>query len=235
MSDYRALDRSFAEELQLNRPPVAIAFLDAPPSGVMKFTGVVPSGCSFWRLAAEGQTFFTVPADHYNCPIGSYTHNVPLPPDRASELESTLSLMAGIGYVRMEEVSGIPRLATTPGAIVYAPLADTPVPPDVVMFTVSAQSMMILGEAATRARVASGMSTIGRPTCMAIPASLMAGVVASTGCIGNRVYTGIEDNELYVAVPGKDLEAIATELKTIATANATLREYHSNRREALTV
>lgn len=28
-----------------------------------------------------------------------------------------------------------------------------------------------------------------RPTCMALPAAFAQGMVASTGCIGNRVYT----------------------------------------------
>ena len=41
--------------------------------------------------------------------------------------------MTGIGYVRMEEVPGIPRLPKTPGAVIYAPLGDTPVDPDVVL------------------------------------------------------------------------------------------------------
>ena len=35
----------------------------------------------------------------------------------------------------MEEVPGIQRLPATPSAIVYAPLADTPVDPDVVVFS----------------------------------------------------------------------------------------------------
>jgi hypothetical protein len=34
-------------------------------------------------------------------------------------------------------------------------------------------------------------------------------IVASTGCIGNRVYTDIEENALYIVVPGKDLQKIA--------------------------
>ena len=86
----------------------------------------MPSGCSFWRLAAEGRFFYTVPNDHYNCPIGSYTHNISLPPDRAPELEQTLSLMAGAGYIKMEEVPSIPRLPQTPDSVVYAPLGETP-------------------------------------------------------------------------------------------------------------
>lgn len=54
-------------------------------------------------------------------------NNIPLPPERAEELTQTLGFMTGIGYVRMEEVPKIPRLPRTPGAIVYAPLGDTPV------------------------------------------------------------------------------------------------------------
>jgi uncharacterized protein (DUF169 family) len=41
--------------------PVAVAFLDGEPEGVKKFVGTQPSGCSFWRLAAEGRAFYTIP------------------------------------------------------------------------------------------------------------------------------------------------------------------------------
>ena len=121
MIDYRQLERQFASDLGLVRRPIAMAMLSTPPAGVAKFEGTVPAGCTFWRMASEGRTFFTVPSDHYNCAIGAHTHNIPLPPDRAKELEATLSFMTGIGYVRMEEVADIPVLPTTPGAVVYAP------------------------------------------------------------------------------------------------------------------
>jgi hypothetical protein len=87
MTDYR-LEESLAAEIGLARRPVAIAFLDAPPAGVGKFEGAEPLSCSFWRLAAEGRTFYTVPSDRWNCPIGSCTHNAPLPPERAPEEDS---------------------------------------------------------------------------------------------------------------------------------------------------
>ena len=93
----------------------------------------MPSGCSFWKLAADGRTFSTVASDHYNCPIGSHTHNIPLPESRAHELTDTLSLMAQVGYIRMEEVPAIPRLTRTPGVVVYAPLGASPVDPDAVI------------------------------------------------------------------------------------------------------
>ena len=218
----------------LTRRPIAIAFREGPPPGVSPFAGTVPSGCSFWRLAAEGRTFYTVPSDHYNCPIGSYTHNIPLPVDRAKELDDTLGLMASIGYVRMEEVPGIPVLPKTPGAVVYAPLGDTPVDPDVVLFSGPAARMMLLQEAAIRAGVAAKLNTLGRPTCMALPAALAHGMVASTGCVGNRVYTGVEEGELYAAIPARDLATLADAADTISAANAKLLAYHEDRRQQLT-
>ena len=233
MTDYRIVERQLTGALGLPRRPVAVAFRSSPPPGVPKFSGIVPSGCSFWRLAAAERTFYTVPADHHNCPIGSYTHNIPLPPERAGELSATLGFMSDIGYVRMDEVPGIPVLPRTPGAVVYAPLGDTPVDPDVVMFWGSAARVMLLHEAAMSAGIDTRLMTLGRPTCMALPAALGHGLALSTGCVGNRVYTGAEEGELYAAVPGKDLSRLAEASRTISSANAKLHEYHEARRQQL--
>ena len=233
MVDYRNIEQSLSETLSLPRRPVAVTFRDTPPMEVPNFTGTEPSGCSFWRLAAEGRTFYTVPSDHYNCAIGSYTHNISLPEERTQELHQTLSFMSGIGYIRMEEIPGIHRLPETPGVVIYAPLGDTPMDPDVVLFAGRPGRLILLQEAVLRAGVRSQVLSLGRPTCMALPAALAHGVVTSTGCIGNRVYTDLGEDELYVAVPGNDLARVADEVKTIAAANAKLSEYHRERRKAL--
>jgi uncharacterized protein (DUF169 family) len=231
--NYREMEELLHETLRPGRRPVAIAFRESVPEGVERFSGSEPSGCSYWRLAAAGRVFCTVPADHFNCPIGSYTHNIGLPIDRAPELDQTLSLMTGIGYLRMEEVPIIPRLSHEPPVVVYAPLGDTPVDPDVVVLTGPPGRIMLIQEAAQRAGVRTGASLLGRPTCMAIPAALAGGFVVSTGCIGNRVYTDVSEDELYTVIPAKDLPAVASALKTIAAANATLLQYHQGRRRDL--
>ena len=190
--DYAQLENQLTAQLSLTHRPVAVAFLAQAPVGVEKFEGVQPSGCSYWALASEGRVFYTVAADHYNCSIGSHTHNMPLPEDRAHELSDTLGFMTDIGYLRMEEVPGIPQLRETSGVVVYAPLGETPVEPDIVLFWGPPGNVMLLQEAALRACVAAQLSTLGRPTCMVVPAALSHGVLASTGCIGNSVYTGID-------------------------------------------
>jgi uncharacterized protein (DUF169 family) len=234
MTDYRRIEEQITGDLGLTHRPVAVAFRDTPPAGVSQFTGTAPSGCTFWTLASEGAAFFTVPSDHYNCAIGSYTHNIPLPPERAKELEDTLGFMVHIGYVQMQEVPGIPVLPKTPGAVVYAPLGETPVDPDVVLFRGEAARIMLLQEAAIRSGAAAQLNTFGRPTCMALPAALGMGMVASTGCVGNRVYTGAAEGELYAAVPATDLERLASATGTIASSNAKLLQYHQGRKEQLT-
>jgi uncharacterized protein (DUF169 family) len=229
MRNYAKLETHLTSALQLSRRPVAIAFRDAAPAGVAALTGTQPSSCSFWRLAASGRTFYTVPSDHYNCPVGSYIHNIPLPKEREAELSNTLSLMENVGYIRMEEVPGIPRLPTTPAFSIYAPLGVTPVDPDAVIIVGKPARLMLLHEAATRASK-QALPLLGRPTCMAIPAALSQGVASSLGCIGNRVYTSISDDEFYTVIAGRDLDAVIAQLDTISTANAELTTYHTARR-----
>jgi len=221
------------EAFGLQRRPIAIAFRDAAPAGIAKFSGTEPSGCSFWRIAAEGRTFYTVPGDHYNCAVGSYTHNISLPEERASELDRTLSLMTGVHYLKMEEVPRIPRLPKTPGVVIYAPLGDTPVDPDVALFIGRPARISLLLEAAARAGTSAQIPFLGRPTCMALPAVLTQGIAISAACIGNRVYTDLGEDELYVAIRGGELARIAAEAQTIAKANLQLADYHHGRRRDL--
>jgi len=229
----KELEQRFRAAVKLAKRPVAVAFLDAVPAGVEKFHGTEPSGCSFWRLAAEGRVFYTVPENHFNCAVGAYTHNIALSPERENETEQTLKMMFDLGYVKPEEVPQIPRLRKAPVAIVYSPLGEMPLAPDAVLFACKPSAAMLLNEAASRAGVASGSPALGRPTCMALPASLQHGSILSLGCMGNRVYTGLDEDEMYFVLRGKDLSAVADALGTIARANAALHEYASGRRQQL--
>jgi uncharacterized protein (DUF169 family) len=232
MTDFADVEKNLTTALGLSRRPVAIAFREAPPAEVARLAGTQPSGCSFWRLAAAGQVFYTVPSDHYNCPVGSYTHNIPLPADREPELMNTLWLMMNVRYLRMDEIPGIPRLAQTPAVTIYAPLAQTPVEPNAVLVAGTPARLMLLHEAATRAAVGAA-SLLGRPTCMAIPAALASGMASTLGCVGSRIYTGIADEEFHSVIRTKDLAPVMAELDTITSANAALTEYHTGRLASL--
>lgn len=233
MTPWKLFESRFGTHLRLARRPVAVTFLDAEPAGVARFSGSQPSGCSFWRLAAEGRVFYTLPGDHFNCAVGAYTLNIPLSKEREQETEQTLNLMFSVGYIRPEDVPGIPRLEKTPVATVFAPLGDTPVSPSVVLFACRPSAAMLLNEAAMRVGSGGALPPLGRPSCMALPAALAKGTVSSLGCAGNRVYTGLGEDELYVAVPGADLEKVASALETIVSANRAIGAYARGRRSEL--
>jgi uncharacterized protein (DUF169 family) len=232
-SNWNALEDKISAAAKLSRRPVTVTFLDSPPPNVQKFDGSEPSGCSFWRLAAAGRVFYTVPENHFNCAVGAYTHNIALSPGREKETEQTLNMMFDLGYVKPEELPQISRLQKPPAAILYAPLSDSPVPPDVVLLACKPAAAMLLNEAINRAGVSSGSSALGRPTCMALPASLEHGAILSLGCIGNRIYTGLAEDELYVVVRGRDLAAVADALLVITDANQALKDYATTRRATL--
>jgi uncharacterized protein (DUF169 family) len=233
VSIWNDLEKRIGGVVKLARRPVAVTFLDAVPANVEKFSGSEPSGCSFWRLAAAGRTFYTVPENHFNCAVGAYTHNIPLSVEREKETEQTLKLMFDLGYVKPEEVPQIPRLPRTPKAVLYSPLGDASAFPDVVLFACKPMAAMLLNEAISRAGVASGVPALGRPTCMALPATMQHGSILSLGCIGNRVYTGLTDDEMYLVVRGKDLATVADALGVVASANAALNDYAKGRRQDL--
>ena len=141
--------------------------------------------------------------------------------------------MGNIGYIKMEEIPGVYRVPENPGVVIYAPLGESPVEPDVVLVSGRPGRLMLLGEAALAAGAGWQSPLLGRPTCMAIPAAMAQGTIVSSGCIGNRVYTDLGEDEMYMVIPGRDLAKIVESAQTIAAANSQLAEYHRGRRQAL--
>jgi uncharacterized protein (DUF169 family) len=221
-----------AQQLQdllgLRKAPVAVSFRPAPPAGAPHVSAAAPSGCTYWKRAAEGETFYTEAADHYGCPIGAYTHGIDLPAEVAQQLQGLVTTMVELGYLRTEEVPNIPRRTEAFGVAVYAPLAKAE-DADVVLVCGNARQMMLLSEAAHAAGATAG-ALMGRPTCAAIPEAMRTGQgAASLGCIGNRVYTKMTDDELYFALPARHLPALCEKLTTLVHANRELERYHSAR------
>jgi len=221
------------EALGLAHPPIAVGFLDRPPGGVGRRTGpAAPAGCAFWREALAGKAFYTEMADHANCAVGAYTHGAALP-----ELQSTVEFMIGSGYLRPEEVGGIPALSAAPRYVAYAPADAAPFPPDVVLVAAAPAAAMLLYEASLRAGAAEPLTpALGRPGCAVLPLAVKTGLAAlSFGCRGNRTFTGLPDGELYLAIPGARWPAVVRCLAEIVNADNTMREYYQDRQEQFPV
>src|SRR5688500_5632569 len=90
--------------LDLRTQPVAVKFQASPPQEIPQIDQVALSGCTYWKHAAAGRTFYTVASDHFGCPVGSYTHGIDLPEEKAKELEGLVGTMVQLKYIRMDEV-----------------------------------------------------------------------------------------------------------------------------------
>lgn len=210
--------------------PVAVTFSDATPEGIERVSAAAPAGCSYWKMAADGGVFYTVGADHLNCPIGAYTHGAELSPDAHAQLGGMIEKMVGIQYLKMEEVAGIPRRNQPLRFVVYSPLSKAQGTPDVVLLRGNARQIMLLVEASNAGSLMSPSPVMGRPACAVIAAAIESGkAVASLGCIGNRVYTELSDTEFYVAVPGRSLGDTVDALRAIVAANSELEQFHRSR------
>jgi len=218
------------ELLGLKLPAVAIAFRDVAPADIPRVTAPAPAGCGYWKLAAEGRTFYTEASDHYTCPVGAHTHGVELPPQVATELNELVKSMVGLQYLTMAEIPMIPHRQEAFHVALYAPVTKATFTPDVVLIRGTVRQLMLLAEAAQSAGIAGGSATMGRPTCAVLPETLQSGQTASSfGCIGNRVYTGLGDDEGYYAIPGARLTDVVEKLSIIIEANRHLEAFHRSR------
>jgi uncharacterized protein (DUF169 family) len=218
------------EALGLERPPVAVCLTDQAPQGVAVWSGAIPAGCRFWQEAAT-RVFATTAADHERCAIGQYTHGLEINPGAAADLQDALKVFADLTYVTAEDLAAIPVLEKKAKYVVYGPLDEVPLPPDVVLLFVRAKQTLILSEASQQTE--GGLPpAMGRPACAVVPQARNAGRSAlSLGCCGARAYLDVltDDVALY-AVPGASIAAFTQRVVALAKANAVLTKFHQIRR-----
>jgi uncharacterized protein (DUF169 family) len=217
------------EILGLRRLPIKVGFLDAPPPSLARWAGgPVAAGCVFWDRAMEGKSFYTLPADHWNCAVGSHTHKIGLPADRANELSATIGFMVETRYLDAAEVPEIPTLDRAPAAVAYAPATSDAFKADVVLLAVNAAQATLVFEAALKAGIANGSaSATSRPSCAILPASAKTELLTiSFGCKGNRTFTTVGDDEMYVAIPGTRWEDFVDRLIEVQRSNLTMGNYY---------
>lgn len=232
MASYLGQANQLMKSLDLSLPPVGIAFCDSVPDNVPSFDGVVPGGCVFWQEATT-RTFATSADDHALCSIGIHTHNMSeAPATQPAELQTALQAMIGLDYVKEEEVAAIPVLQREVTHAVYGPLADFPLPPEVILLFADAEQGLILSEASTRVDAGIPLA-MGRPACAVIPQVLNTGHAAmSLGCCGARAYLdSLSEGVALWTLPGNKLDAYCEQIDVLARANQTLSAFHAQRRE----
>jgi len=223
------LSERLVKALRLSTAPVAISFTDSPPRGVDLFDdpmpsatadgrqGRVPAGCVFWIHGAK-RAFATVPEDHGNCSVGSVTHGLLAPSEVVDH--SDVAELVGAGWVGPDVLEQLPKVTGRPGSVVYAPLEDTPVEPDVVLLMVNARQLMVLSDALP------GLSIGGKPQCHIVALAKEQGVpAASVGCALSRQRTGMGPDQMTCALPAPQLDSIVAAIEKTSGIDATVGRY----------
>jgi hypothetical protein len=152
-------------------------------------------------------------------------------PARQENLNDCLKVFGELGYVRPEDIPGIPVLKDETKYVVYAPLSSTPLAPSVVLLLANSRQSLAITEAVQQ--VDSGVPpAMGRPACAAIPQAFNTGLPAlSLGCCGARAYIdAFTDDFALWALPGAKIAEYAKRIKVLADANNILTQFHKLRR-----
>ena len=229
-TDWKSLNQRLVAALKPTGAPVAISFHapgenppadrvtpDYPEPNDRGRTGQVPAGCVFWIHGAEG-TFATEAADHANCSVGSYTHGF-LSLEEAAAKDDVEAVLAA-GWVDQAAVMGLPHVAERPGSVVYGPLAETAVAPDVVLLRVNGFALMTLKSACP------DVVFEGKPQCHIVAMAKEQGTVAaSVGCALSRARTGMRPEELTCVIPGDRLAEVVDRLEATVDLDRMMAHY----------
>jgi len=230
--DLAELASRLTTSLNLAAAPIGIAFLsESPADGAPALdlprpeaarggrTGPVAAGCVFWMKAEKG-SFTTVAADHANCSVGSYTHGFLTLPEAAAKDDVAAVLESG--WVDEAAVQALPRVRSKPACIVYGPLPQLPVAPDVVLLRIDAAALMTLKGALPALRIE------GKPQCHIIAIAKEHGEpAASVGCALSRLRTGMKPEEMTCALPGAALGALVAKIEAAARLDRAMARYAS--------
>jgi uncharacterized protein (DUF169 family) len=230
VSKYPELSHSLQESLKLAYPPIAVCVADKVPAGIPSPSRPLAAGCMFWQEALSGPIATSAP-DHERCAIGVHTHNLAgASAAYKSELESVLKIMADMTYVRPEDVPLIPVLSRRAKHVIYAPLAQTPLDPDVVLLFAHSRQGLIITEAAQQVDPDTPPA-LGRPACALIPQAVNTGRAAlSLGCCGARAYLDVLTDDIALwALPGPMLPLYCERIQALAKANEALTKFHQLR------
>ena len=230
-TDWNSLAGRLQAGLGLAVAPIAITFAASAPRGVPAFaepmpepkadgrTGRVSAGCVFWMKSTD-RTFATVAEDHANCSVGSVTHGFKTLADVGAN-EDVAALLES-GWVTAEAIPTIPVVTERPGTVLYGPLAETPIDPDVALLRVTGRQLMVLHDAFP------GLRIEGKPQCHIIAIAKEQGeMAASVGCQLSRVRTGMSNAEMTCAIPAAMVADVVDRIEATALADNAVARYAS--------
>ncbi len=234
--DNAKINQDIMSSFGLSIPPVAMALVDDQPQGVESFEGDVPSFCTFWRMA-EKKAFYAPADKHFNCPIGAMVLGFEMPKEVQEELGGLVKKMCECSYLSEDEPANIPTITEKKAGVVYGPLKDFPVEPQLILMWLKPSQAMIYNEVLGCCKWSGSMQSmaLGRPACAVIPTTLDKSPFGmSLGCTGMRTFTEVRDDHILATLNYKEIYSFLTSLKTTVSANKEMKEFYLDHKSKIT-
>ena len=226
--DNTKINQEITSAFGLDTPPIAMSFVNDQPQGVESIEGEFPSFCTFWRIAEE-KTFYAPADKHFNCPIGAMVLGFEMPKEVQEQLGGLVKKMCECSYLSEDEPANIPTLTEKKAGVVYGPLKDFPVEPELLLMWLKPSQAMIYNEVLGCCKWSGSMESmaLGRPACAVIPSTLNNSTSGmSLGCTGMRTFTEISDEHILITLNCKEIHSFMANLATTISANKEMEEFY---------
>ncbi len=220
----------------LDIAPIAMALVDDQPQGVEAIEGEFPSFCTFWRIAEE-KTFYAPAQKHYNCPIGAMVLGFEMPKEVQEQLGGLVKKMCECSYLSEAEPAHIPTIKEKKAGVVYGPLKDFPVEPQLILMWLKPSQAMVYNEVLGCCKWSDSMQSmaLGRPACAVIPTTLQKSPFGmSLGCTGMRTFTEVSDEHILATLNCEEIDSFMTNLATTVAANKEMKEFYLEHKKNIT-
>ena len=234
--DNSKINQEIVSAFGLDIPPIAMAFVDNQPQGVETMEEEVPSFCTFWRMA-EKKSFYAPANKHYNCPIGAMVLGFEMPKEVQDQLGGLVKKMCECSYLSEDEPANIPTITEKKAGVVYGPLKDFPVAPQLILMWLKPSQAMIYNEVLGCCKWSGSMDSmaLGRPACAVIPTTLNKSPFGmSLGCTGMRTFTEVSDDHILATLNCAEIDSFLTSLQTTMSANKEMKEFYTDHKNKIT-
>jgi len=230
-AELQAIAAQLTRQLELDRSPVQVTYLDYAPTGVVEHPGGVPSVCTFFAFGTQKPFYAGLPK-HEDCEIGAFVLGVPPQGEVGGRLMATIGNMQREGYLNPGEEAKVPHNAVAPKFVAYGPLGSLPFAPTGVLLFANAKGAMLAAEAAGSGPDTWTVPINSRPMCAIMPILNQGAPVAmSFGCTGSRIYTDMGIDKMVVGIKGDRLAEFSQKLERIVRANKFVNAEDSVRKE----
>jgi hypothetical protein len=176
--------RKISAAVKMPRRAVAVGFPDAIPAGMEKFAGPEPAGCSFWEAGRCGKILLYVAGKSFQLRGGCIHAQYSVvggagKRNRANAEDDVRSGLCETGRGTANSAAG-----ENAGGDCVRATGRSGIRAGCGAVCVQTSGGDVLNEAAGRAGIGSGAPVLGRPMCVALPASLQAGSIPSSGLHG---------------------------------------------------